>query len=94
MSEHKPHITNYKTQLVVLAALVVFTFISVMITRVEMGPFNTAAAMLIAGIKAAIVMSWFMHLKFDNKIFLIFTVLVITVFLLVLYVTFFDYLYR
>ena len=94
MSEHKPHITSYKTQLVVLGALVVFTFISVMITRLEMGPFNTAAAMLIAGIKAAIVMSWFMHLKFDNKIFLIFTVLVITVFLLVLYVTFFDYLYR
>lgn len=94
MSEHKPHITNYKTQWIVLGALVVFTFISVLITRVEMGPFNTAAAMLIAGIKAAIVMSWFMHLKFDNKIFLIFTVLVITVFLLVLYVTFFDYLYR
>jgi len=94
MSEHKPHISSYKTLWIVLGALVVFTFISVMITRIEMGPFNTAAAMLIAGIKAAIVMSWFMHLKFDNKIFLIFTVLVITVFLLVLYVTFFDYLYR
>lgn len=94
MSEHKPHITNYKTQMIVLLTLVIFTAISVAITRFDMGPYNTAAAMLIAGIKGAIVMAWFMHLKFDNKLFLIFTVLVITVFLLVLYVTFFDYLYR
>jgi cytochrome c oxidase subunit IV len=94
MNENKPHITSYTTQLVVLAALIILTFISVAITGFEMGPFNTAAAMLVAGIKAAIVMAWFMHLKFDNKLFLIFTVLVITVFLLVLYVTFFDYSYR
>jgi cytochrome c oxidase subunit IV len=94
MNENKPHITSYTTQLIILVTLVVLTFISVAITGFEMGPFNTAAAMLVAGIKAAIVMAWFMHLKFDNKLFLIFTVLVITVFLLVLYVTFFDYSYR
>jgi cytochrome c oxidase subunit IV len=70
------------------------TFISVAITSFELGPYNTLAAMLVAGVKGAIVMAWFMHLRFDNKIFLIFTVLVITVFLLVLYVTFIDYLYR
>ncbi|MBE0637284.1 MAG: cytochrome C oxidase subunit IV family protein [Bacteroidales bacterium] len=94
MSEHKPHITSYKTQMIVLLCLVIFTAISVAITRFDMGPYNTAAAMLIAGIKGAIVMAWFMHLKFDNKVFMIFTILVVTVFLLVLYVTFFDYLYR
>lgn len=94
MSDNKPHITSYKTQLNVLLVLIMLTFISVAITRFEMGAFNTLVAMLVAGTKAAIVMAWFMHLKFDNKIFLIFTVLVISVFLLVLYVTFIDYLYR
>jgi len=94
MSDHTPHITSYKTQLNVLLVLIMLTFISVGITRFEMGAFNTLAAMIVAGAKASIVMAWFMHLKFDNKIFLIFTILVISVFLLVLYVTFIDYLYR
>lgn len=94
MENHKPHITSYRTLAGVLLVLIALTFISVAITSVELGPLNTAAAMLIAGIKAAIVMAWFMHLKFDNKLFLIFTLLVITIFLLVLLVTFFDYLYR
>lgn len=94
MSEHTPHISSYKSHMVVLASLIILTAISVLITSFEMGPFNTLAAMLIAGIKATIVMAWFMHLKFDNKIFMIFSILVITVFLLVLLVTFFDYLYR
>lgn len=94
MSEHTPHISSYKSHMVVLVSLIILTAISVLITSFEMGPFNTLAAMLIAGIKATIVMAWFMHLKFDNKIFMIFSILVITVFLLVFYVTFFDYLYR
>jgi cytochrome c oxidase subunit IV len=50
--------------------------------------------MLVAGLKGAIVMAWFMHLKFDNKLYMVFAILVITTFLLVLLVTFFDYLYR
>jgi cytochrome c oxidase subunit IV len=94
MSENTTHITSFKTQLNVLLVLIILTFISVGITQFEMGAFNTLAAMLVAGAKAAIVMAWFMHLKFDNKIFLIFTILVISVFLVVLYVTFIDYLYR
>jgi cytochrome c oxidase subunit IV len=94
MSEHKPHITSFTTQTVVLVSLIILTAISVAITRLEMGPLNTLVAMLVAGVKSAIVLTWFMHLKFDNKLFLIFTVLVITVFLLVMLVTFLDYLYR
>lgn len=94
MSEHKPHITSYTTQTIVLVSLIILTAISVAITRLEMGPLNTLVAMLVAAVKSAIVLAWFMHLKFDNKLFLIFTVLVITVFLLVMLVTFFDYLYR
>jgi cytochrome c oxidase subunit IV len=94
MSEEKHHISSYTSHLLVLGALVVLTAASVAVTSLEMGKYNTLVAMLIAGIKAGIVLTWFMHLKFDNKIFAIFTVAVIVLFLLVLYVTFFDYSYR
>ena len=94
MSEEKQHISSYRSHIFVLMALLLLTAASVAVTSLEMGPLNTLVAMLIAGSKAAIVLVWFMHLKFDNKIYAIFTTLVFVIFLLVLYVTFFDYSYR
>lgn len=94
MSEEKQHISSYRSHIFVLAALLVLTAASVAVTSLEMGRFNTLVAMIIAGSKAAIVLIWFMHLKFDNKLYAIFTTLVFVIFLLVLYVTFFDYSYR
>lgn len=95
MSEDKhPHIVEYKDHLLVLLLLIGFTIITVAITSVELGPYNTAAAMLIATIKAVIVLMYFMHLKFDQKIYRIMATIVILIFLAVVIITFFDYLYR
>lgn len=94
MSEEKHHIVSYKTHFMVLAALIVLTVITVLITSVEMGPYNTAAALLIASIKAAVVLLYFMHLKFDQKIYGIMVGIVMVIFAAVIVVTFFDYLYR
>lgn len=94
MSEHKSHIIGYGTHLAVLAMLLVLTAITVGITRFELGPYNTTAAMLIAGLKAFIVLAWFMHLKFESSFYRIMVALVIAIFLLILFITFFDYSYR
>lgn len=94
MSGENHHISSNTSHLLVLGALLVLTAASVAVTSLEMGKYNTLVAMLIAGAKATIVLTWFMHLKFDNKIYAIFTAAVIVIFLLVLYVTFFDYSYR
>jgi cytochrome c oxidase subunit IV len=94
MSEHKHHITGYSTHLAVLGVLLVLTAVTVGITRFEMGPFNTSAAMLVAGIKAFVVLAWFMHLKFESGFYRIMVTLVVAIFLLVLFVTFFDYWFR
>lgn len=94
MSEEKQHISSYRSHLFVLATLLLLTAASVAVTSLEMGTFNTLVAMLIAGTKAAIVLIWFMHLKFDDKIYTIFTVAVFILFVLVLIITFFDYSYR
>lgn len=94
MSEHKSHITSYTTHLAVLAVLLVLTAVTVGITRFELGPYNTTAAMLIAGLKGFVVLAWFMHLKFESSFYKIMVALVIAIFLLVLFVTFFDYSYR
>lgn len=94
MSEDKHHVVPYTNHFLVLLFLITMTFITVAITSVELGPYNTAAAMIIASIKAAVVLLYFMHLKFDNKIYLIMTTIVLVVFIAVITITFFDYLYR
>jgi cytochrome c oxidase subunit 4 len=50
--------------------------------------------MIIASTKAAIVLLYFMHLKFDDKIFRFMVTLVFAVYAVVIVITFFDYLYR
>ncbi len=95
MSEDKhPHIVAYKNHLLILLLLIGFTILTVAITSVELGPYNTAAAMLIASIKAVIVLMYFMHLRFDQKIYRIMATIVFMIFAAVIVVTFFDYLYR
>lgn len=94
MSEEKVHILPIKTHLLVLAALIILTVITVLITSIELGPYNTAAAMFIASLKAVIVLLYFMHLRFDQKIYGIMFGLVIALFVAVITVTFFDYLFR
>lgn len=94
MSEHKPHIVAYKDHLLVLFALIALTVLTVAITSIELGPYNTAAAMLIASVKASIVLLYFMHLKFDQKVYRIMVSIVLAIYAAVIVVTFFDYLYR
>jgi cytochrome c oxidase subunit 4 len=94
MSEHKNHISTYRSQILVLLSLIMLTVLTVVITSVHLGPFNTAAAMLIASIKGAIVLLYFMHLKFDEKIYRFMVTLVLAIYAVVIIITFFDYLYR
>lgn len=94
MSDKIHHIGSYKSHILVLLVLIALTAVTVLITSVEMGPYNTAAAMFIAMIKASIVLLYFMHLKFDEKIYGIMVAIVLTIFTAVVIVTFFDYLYR
>jgi cytochrome c oxidase subunit IV len=94
MSDEKPHITSYKTLALTLLALLVITAASVGITRIELGPLNTAAALILASIKALIVLVVFMHLKFETPLFSWLTAAVFVLIVLVIIVTFFDYSFR
>lgn len=94
MSKDNHHIMPYTMHLAVLGALLFLTLITVLITRVELGAYNTAAAMAIATIKGLIVLLYFMHLKFDKKIYAIMVGLVMANFIAVIIITFLDYLYR
>ncbi|HLN52967.1 MAG TPA: cytochrome C oxidase subunit IV family protein [Lentimicrobium sp.] len=97
MSNTNPHITHissYKDHLMVLVFLITLTIITVAITSIELSAYNVVAALIIASIKATIVLLYFMHLKFDQKIYLLMTVLVLALIASVIGITLFDYIDR
>jgi cytochrome c oxidase subunit IV len=68
----------------VLAALLFLTVVTVAVTYVDLGNFNIMAAMLIAVVKAALVVLYFMHLRWDspfNSVILISSLLFVAIFM-------------
>lgn len=94
MQQEKPHIVPYRTYLIVLAALVTFTMLSVKITAIELGGLTVAAALIFASLKSYLVLTHFMHLKFDKIYIRIMVGFVFAVFMAVLIITFIDYSFR
>lgn len=68
----------------VFAALLVLTVLTVAVAQVDFGMFNFLIAMGIASGKAYLVLAYFMHLKYDDKLFIVLFFLSIF-FLLVMY---------
>lgn len=94
MSEEKHHIVPYRVYVLVLLALLVLTFASIGITSIELGEFTVAAALIFACIKTYLVLTYFMHLKYDKKYIVAMVVFVFAIFFVVIVITFLDYLYR
>lgn len=94
MSGNTPHITPYKTLGIILLILISFTFLTIEITSFHLGVFTVTAALLIAGVKGFIVLSYFMHLKYENSLLRILVALVFVLFALIVLITFIDYAYR
>ncbi len=61
------HIGSYKMYFAIFMALIFFTLLTVGVAGIHLGNANLAVAVIIASIKAALVCTFFMHLKDDNK---------------------------
>jgi cytochrome c oxidase subunit 4 len=64
MSEH---IASRKTYVLVWAALMVLTVVTVAIARLNLGPFNDIVALAVAVTKALLVILFFMHVKDSSR---------------------------
>ena len=65
------HITPVKTYLLITALLMGLTVITVAVSFVDLGALNITVALIIASVKALLVAFFFMHLFYDNKIYLV-----------------------
>ena len=84
----------FPVSLISMIALLLLTWLTVTIAYVDFGNLTLSIALLIAVVKSAVVLTYFMHLKFDSKILTLFLVLVIIIFAVFIGLTFFDYALR
>ncbi len=60
------HVTSVRTYILVFAALLALTGLTVLAYNVRLGDYNLLVAVLIATLKASLVCTWFMHLKYEK----------------------------
>ena len=65
MSEH---VTPKRTYFAIFAALLVLTYLTVAVSRVDLGRLNTVVALAIAVSKALLVVLFFMHLRYSTRL--------------------------
>ena len=90
----KTHTKSIKSYLVVGFLLICLTALTVTISFIHLGSWNVVAALLIASIKATLVLLFFMHLYHDSKLYLL--IFLLAVVFLTIFITFsmFDTLRR
>jgi cytochrome c oxidase subunit 4 len=94
MLSETTHITPYRTSLVVLITLLLLTSITITVTWIDLSALTVLMALVIASVKASIVIRYFMHLKFESSLFKVLVVMVLLIYVLVILLLFFDYLFR
>ncbi len=94
MSEEKHHVVPYRVYIIVLLALVALTFSSIEITKIELGAYTVVGALIFACIKSFLVLTYFMHLKYDKKYIAVMVAFVFVIFFIMIFITFLDYLER
>jgi cytochrome c oxidase subunit IV len=94
MKNHDDHVTSYSLNLTVLLILLILTTTSVLAVKFHLGAFTVALALIIASVKAAIVLTYFMHLKFENLLLRLMVGGVFLLFAIVVVITFIDYYFR
>ena len=62
------HVSPLSTYITIFGALTVLSAITVAAAFVNLGALNPIVAMLIAGIKATLVILYFMHVKFSSRL--------------------------
>lgn len=88
------HIIPLKVYFAVTAALMVLLVTTILVPMVDLGPYNAVVALMIATIKATLVVLYFMEVRYSSRLTWLFAIAGFAWLLLLLGLTFSDYLNR
>jgi len=69
MAEHsEPHIVPKRVYFLVFATLIVMTWVTALVSTIDLGRLNVFVALSIAIFKASLVILFFMHVKYGTRL--------------------------
>jgi len=66
--EHEHNPLGYGLLTAIWAGLMILTAVTVAVARIDLGFLNVLAALGVASVKACLVVFFFMHLKYENRL--------------------------
>jgi len=94
MEDQDKHIVDYRTFISVWAGLLALTAVTIIVAGMQLGNFSTLAALVIASLKAGLVLWFFMHLKYEKRFFKVLFLVPIVTLTVIIALTFVDIWYR
>ena len=98
MSEHgsgeTEHLLPYSLYLKVWLALLILTGLTVWVSTINVYRWHVFTAMLIATVKVSLVLLYFMHVRFENKLIWVMILAALVTYAIFVSLTFADYYYR
>ena len=94
MIEDQNHIVPYRTFVLVWCVLLVLTGVTVAVAQVHLGALNVWVALSIATLKSALVVAFFMHMKYEQRLFKLALLSALAILAIFIGMTFLDVLYR
>ena len=88
------HMVGYKTYFYVWAALLILLGMTIAVAAMHFSKYGVVINLLIASIKAALVLMFFMHLKYEGKFLKGLVLLTISALTFIIALTFSDVWYR
>jgi cytochrome c oxidase subunit IV len=88
--EGSPHVLSYGFLTGIFLALMALTATTIAVAQIDLGFLNVVVALTVASVKASLVIFFFMHLKYENRLI---KTMVLTAFVLLaicIGFTFFD----
>jgi cytochrome c oxidase subunit IV len=94
MKEPETHIVAPRTFISVWLVLLALTAATVTVSRMDLGALSMLTAIVIASAKAGLVLWFFMHLKYERRLFKVLLLVPIVTLAVIIGLTFVDVWYR
>lgn len=91
MNSQDNHITEYKVYAIVLIGLLALLSLAVGVTHLELKAWTVGVALLVSVAMAVLILTYFMHLKFDHFLLKVLVAAVFLLFLVFVSITLLDY---
>jgi cytochrome c oxidase subunit 4 len=88
------HGANYGQLVLTWLGLLALTGLTVALAGIQLGRWVIVTAITIACIKSGLVLTTFMHLKYEQRLFRIFLAVALGTFIIFIVLTFFDYAFH